>query len=135
MEYTVPIRIESLGEGIPGGQNVVIARVTNKIKESVEVSPAVAIEWRGKRISYCEVGEIRAIDGPKPQVIGERAGLFPPGEKLWQCRYDVPGAGVRLRRTPWWLIAVVSAALPIPSWIRVRIIAGIAAMIEPTLGT
>jgi hypothetical protein len=103
------VAIESLGEGIPGGQNVVIARVTNKTNESVEASPAVAIEWRGNRINYCEVGEIRAIDGPKPQVIGERAGLFPPGEKLWQCRYDVPGAGVSrmsIRLSPHYLAEV-----------------------------
>jgi len=74
------VAIESLGEGIPGGQNVVIARVTNKTKESVEASPAVGIDWRGKSMSYS--------DG------GAKAGLFPPGEKLWQCRYDVPGTGV-----------------------------------------
>ena len=71
------VTVEDLGEGLPGGRNVVSARVVNRTGRRVRITPGVIITQDGRQTPA--------------QAPAQELG---PGEQVVPCEYTVPGTGV-----------------------------------------
>ncbi|MBN1442545.1 MAG: SMP-30/gluconolactonase/LRE family protein [Planctomycetes bacterium] len=77
----VGVSIESIGEGIPGGENVVVARVVNRTEKSVEIQPRISLFYQAS---------------PKYRGVMSGGGLsrkLPPGQETLRIPYEIPAAG------------------------------------------
>jgi hypothetical protein len=71
----VAVDVEGLGEGLPGGDNVLVARVRNTTAAPIPVEPSVTVENGGAQAP----SSVRAV--------------LVPGEQTLRIPYTVPGPG------------------------------------------
>ena len=71
------VAIEDLGEVLPGGANVLVARVKNTTAQAIPARPSVTVERDGQ-----------------PPVVSAKDETLAAGEQLIRLPYTVPGAGL-----------------------------------------